>query len=252
MPTPEDTIESILGRKLKPEEEGSLPDLGKFPPHLLAEARKIFSESRSCLLTFRFIKFYVGPGQVGDVKLFIEDVVAGGEEPATWRHGYRYYLPAGEFPRMLGLTVSEALAPLRHAPGERWFRVMPFRSLWSGSGESSPPFVLQPGNEEEWHPPEGAICESWGGREYLERIDDVDVAMRRWMASRVAWQLTHQGVTLPADATVADVMTALSVDVPCSVDAEIAIRGLLREDRELGPSSDAVPGFRGPDEWFTA
>lgn len=86
--------------------------------------------------------------------------------------------------------------------------------------------------------------------EHLEHVDDVDVAMRRWIASRVAWLLERQGVTLPVDATVADVTTALAVDVPCSADAEIAIRGLLREERELGPSSEAVPGFRGPDEWY--
>ena len=88
--------------------------------------------------------------------------------------------------------------------------------------------------------------------DHLEHVDDVGVAMRRWMASRVAWQLAQQGVTLPPDATVSDVMAALSVDAPCSADAEIAIRGLLREERELGPSSDTVPGFRGPDEWYTA
>lgn len=251
MENPEETIESILGRELKSEEEGSFPNLNEFPPHLLTEARKIVAESGSRLLAFRFVKFYVGPGKVGEVKCFVEDVVAGDEEPSTWRRVDRYYMPAEEFPQMLGLTVAEALGPLEHAPGERWFRVTPLRSLWSGSGEFSRPFVLQPSTEDEWHPPTGAICQLRLGRKYLERIDDVAVAVRRWMASRVAWQFAQQGVKLTTDATVSDVMTALSVDVPCSADAEIAIRGLLREERELGPSADTVPGFRGPDEWYT-
>jgi len=37
-----------------------------------------------------------------------------------------------------------------------------------------------------------------------------------------------------------------------SADAEIAVRALLRERYELGPSSDEVPGFRGPDDWYAS
>jgi hypothetical protein len=208
--------------------------------------------TKSGILAFVFVKFYAGPGGFNDAKSFVDDVILGGEEPATWRRVDRYYMPAEEFPQMLGLTVAEALAPLRQAPGERWFRVKPLRSLWSGPGQISRPFVLQSGTEDEWHPPEGAICQLRVGRKYLERVDHIDIAVRRWMASRVARELAQRNVTLPADVAVSDVMTALSVNVPWSADTEIAIRGLLREERELGPSVDDVPGFRGPDEWYTA
>lgn len=85
----------------------------------------------------------------------------------------------------------------------------------------------------------------------LEQVDNVEVAVRRWIASRIAWQIAQQGIALPADAAVSDVMTALSVNIPPSADAEIATRGLLREEREFGPSTEDVPGFRGPDEWYT-
>lgn len=252
MANPDDTIEMVLGRKLRREDEGSVPFLNRFPAHLLADARKIYKETKSALLTFHFIKFYAGAGQVDEVKSFIEDVIAGEQEPDAWQRSDRLYLSSVALPHILGNTTGEILAPLRDAPGEHWVRQRPRRSHWSWSSACGQPCVLHRSSDAEWRQPEGVFHLLVSDYSGLEHVNDVDVAVRRWMASRVAWQLAQRNVSLSVDAAVSDVMTALSVDVPWSADAEIAIRGLLREERELGPSEDAVPGFRGPDEWYTA
>lgn len=74
--------------------------------------------------------------------------------------------------------------------------------------------------------------------------------MRRWIASRAAWQLMRKQIDVAPSASVNGVARMLSADTSPSADAEIVIRALLREERELGPASDAVPGFRGPEVWF--
>jgi hypothetical protein len=251
MASPDDVIEKILGRKLPPGDEGSVPFLNRFPTHLLADARKIFTESKSSILTFHFITFYTGAGQTSEVKSFIEDVIVGSQDPAAWQRWDRLYLPSVAFPEMIGSTVAEIVAPLQDVPGEHWVRQIPSRSNWrlSACGQ---PCVLHRSTDAEWKPSKKVFQLLAYSYTLVEHVDDVGIATRRWMASRVAWQLAQQGVTLPAGATVSDVMTAMAADVPCSADAEIAIGGLLREQRELGPSPDAVPGFRGPDEWYTA
>lgn len=251
MEKPEDKIEMILGRKLRPEDEGSVPFLNLFPAHLLADARKIFKETKSVLLTSHFIDFYTGGGHLNEVKSFIEDVIVGDQEPGAWQRFDRLYFSSVAFPDVLSSTVSEILAPLRDAPGEHWVRQTPRHSHWSWSSSCGQPCVLHRSSDVEWKPPQSVFHLLIHSHSGLEQVNDVAAAVRRWMASRVAWQLAQRGITLPADAALSDVMAALSVNIPTSADAEIAIRGLLREEREFGPSTEDVPGFRGPDEWYT-
>lgn len=247
---PEEEIEKVLGRKLAPEDQGSIPDLNTFPAHLLAEARAI--ASRSKLLAFLFVRFYSGSRQLGEVKKFVEDVVVGGQEPALWSCEPLLCCPSVDGPHVLELSRIKVVDLLENIPGERWVRLTPQRAGWNYAGYGGAPAVLNRSATYRWRSPDGVSALVLTGSEEIEAIDDLTIAVRRWMASRVAWQLAQQGVTLPADAMVSDVMSALAVDVPCSADAELAIRGLLREERELGPASDAVPGFRGPDAWYTA
>ena len=244
-----ESIERIIGRALRSEDEGSIHYLNRFPPHLLAEARKLAAQSK--ILAWHFVRFYTGAEQDHEVKDFVFEVVASDRDPATWERWARLYFPDVVFPRDLDLTIDRMLAPLRDATGERWVRLPPSRRRGDYSFSCGQPGILHRSSDVEWQPPRKGVRMTLSVDEHLEHINDVGVAVRRWMASRVAWQLAQQGITLPADATVSDVMTALAVDVPCSADAEIAIRGLLREERKLGLSSDAVPGFRGPDAWYT-
>ena len=83
----------------------------------------------------------------------------------------------------------------------------------------------------------------------LEEVTDPQVAVRRWIASRLASCLFAWG-RLDTAREVPDLAVP---DLPFdqwSPDAQIAGRGLLRELREMSPSEDAIPGFRGPDDWY--
>lgn len=250
MSTPEEKIEKTLGRKLRPEDEGGIPYLNQFPPDLLAEARRIARESK--ILAFRFVKFYYGPGQSDEVKAFIDDVVVGAQEPTQWQRWDRLYAADAPFPKVLGMSVEDILAPLEDAPGERWVRLVPSRSMWTRSSFCGRPCIVHRGSDYEWRPPTEVSRLLLHEYESLETVDDVTIGMRRWIASRVAWQLMRKQIELTPSAGVNEVTRMLSADASPSPDADFAIRALLREERELGPSSDAVPGFRGPDEWYTA
>jgi hypothetical protein len=80
-------------------------------------------------------------------------------------------------------------------------------------------------------------------------VRDPVVALRRWHASRIAFVAGKFGALARARS-----LEDLSVpNLPVSqwtLDARIAGAALLRENGELGRSSDEVPGFRGPDAWF--
>lgn len=122
---------------------------------------------------------------------------------------------------------------------------------WDWLRECGRPCVLHRSSDAEWTPDKELVRMSLYGVNRLERIENIAMGVRRWMASRVAWELAQQGIALPADAGVREVLSALGLDVSCSIDAELAIRGLLREQRELGePGEEEVPGFRGPDVWY--
>jgi hypothetical protein len=245
-------LERLLGRELPASERGSVSTLNDLPHERLQEAAALAARAR--LAAVEYLLFYVGNAELDHASDFVDDVLLGGADPRSWGISDVLFAPGTKLVNALQIDVPTVLQPLEVIVGERWWRVAPERELWDWSGLCGAPGVLVRRAPYVWSAEAARL--GVGGHalydEPLEQVHDLAIAMRRWMASRVAWQLAQQGVTLAADATVSDVMTALSADVPCSADAEIAIRGLLREERELGPASDAVPGFRGPDEWYAA
>lgn len=250
MTSPEEMIEKALGRKLNPAREGSVDYLNQLPSELLAEARSMARESK--MLAYSFIQFYYRPGHLGEVKAFIEDVVVGNQEPAQWQRWNRLYAPAVLLPQLLRLSAEEVLAPLQDTPGERWVRLVPVPSSRTWSSFHGRPAILHRSSDEEWRPPENVSTLVLSGHETLETLDDVTLGIRRWIASCVARDLRRTQLELGPGVDVGDVASVIAAGVSLSADAEIAIRALLREERELGPSSDAVPGFRGPDAWYAA
>jgi hypothetical protein len=248
--TPEEEIEKILGRKLAPEENGSIPDLNTFPAHLLTEARAIARSSK--LLAFLFVRFYSGSRQLGEVKRFIEEVVVGGQEPARWCREPLLCCSRVDGPQVLELSRNKVVTDLQGIPGERWVRLVPQRASWDYTGYCGAPAVLNRSANYRWQVPGGVSSLVLTGNEKIETVDDLTIAVRRWITSRVAWQLARKQIVLTPSVDVSQVARTLSRTTSPSLDAEIAIRSLLREERELGPWADAVPGFRGPDEWYTA
>jgi hypothetical protein len=86
----------------------------------------------------------------------------------------------------------------------------------------------------------------------IESITDIEMAMRRWIASRVALELrgSIESMRTPADVCRhldAHRRIAISAE-DMSEDAEQAIRGLLATHNSGEPG---VPGFTGPDSAFS-
>lgn len=81
-----------------------------------------------------------------------------------------------------------------------------------------------------------------------ESIGNLDIAVRRWIAARIA------GVTkkkLGLDFTDAAKVTAEYAPMSAwTQDASFALRGLVRESQLYRDEHPLPPGFRGPDEWF--
>jgi hypothetical protein len=248
--SPEEEIEKIIGRKLPHEERGRVSDLNEFPNDILLEARSIAKISRilACIL----VRFYTERSQFDEVQGFTEDVIVGGQDPAFWRREPRLCRPIVDDSRVIGLDRNKVVSLLQNVPGERWVRRVPQRAHWNYTGYCGAPAVLNRTANYRWRSPEGVSALMLTGGEAIESIDDLAVGVRRWIASRVAWQLARKQIELTPSTSAHEVACMLSEDTSLSPDAEIAISGLLREERELGPSSDAVPGFRGPDEWYAA
>ena len=78
-------------------------------------------------------------------------------------------------------------------------------------------------------------------------VTDVAVAMRRWLASRLA-QAGRPREHLDDPVTMAEVCDRTGVS-RLSDDAAIAVKALIAE-RTLPVLLDGIPGFIGPDAWY--
>jgi hypothetical protein len=126
--------------------------------------------------------------------------------------------------------------------------VVPTLSSWQAGGTwEGAPALVQPDSDYLTPKPEGTV--GLVPTRPTEPVRDAVVAMRRWHASRLAFVAGKSGALVRARS-----LEDLSLpNLPVSqwtLDARVAGAALLRESRELGRSSDEVPGFRGPDAWF--
>ena len=82
------------------------------------------------------------------------------------------------------------------------------------------------------------------------QVPDEDVAMRRWIAARLA----RAAASLDAARSVAELGLPLDMPAPpeWSGDAHAAATALCMEQATFGPTGNDVPGFRGPDAWYGA
>jgi hypothetical protein len=82
-----------------------------------------------------------------------------------------------------------------------------------------------------------------------EEVHDRAVALRRWIAARLA-----RSAEAPAAFDSLESLTATFPGIPAlrvwSRDAVIAGNGLLREQKEIGREAGGIPGMRGPDDWY--
>lgn len=248
MRSPLQSLEEVLGRRLREDERGSIATLNDLPAELVEEVRALNEKSR--VASTEYLRFYVR--KLDAVDEFISDVLELGTISASsW--GIRdlicfsklnaNYWSRCDVPSMVGALMS--------VDGLRWWRVAPRLDEWDWLGISGAPGVLVRDATYWFEPPDKVDYYELESEE-LEEIptETFEVSIRRWIASRAAWQLAQAKLKPGREASADEVARMLSAPVPVIEDAKIAVRALLREEYELGPSSDDVPGFRGPDDWY--
>lgn len=216
-----------------------IPDLNDIPDSLLREARALADSGR----IRAFLMRRTAPESWEHLEPFIEDVVLGGGSAAGWRRG-QVLVPDFSLADQLCLAPADLLAPLG---GGFTHRVVPSPDDWrSGAGWVGAPALVLPAADYRSVIPDGAV--GLGSAE-TEAVEDREVALRRWIAARLA-RVAGTGPVLES----LESLVARSPGIPpldrWSRDAVVAGGGLLREHGEIGGEGGGIPGMRGPDDWY--
>lgn len=243
-PLLKEQIERELNCTLNDADQGRFDDLNAFPMDKLNVARQL----RRTMLRHVFIDFYAGPKNARDVGNFDADVVVDGQDPRTWRRG-RVLVPDFNPTALVQLDVAAIIAPLAHSEGERWLRLVPKREYWEAREFlTGAPGVVRLELNYQYTPPEKVRDLLIPGLE-LEELDDLDISVRRWVASNIAGVAARRCLLGMRDP--AALLRACFPDVsPISHDGVAAAEGLVRELSSLPESATGVPGFRGLDDWY--
>lgn len=231
-------LEAALGRRLSPSDRASIAKLNEVPEELIAEAKKLGSASLARQLLDHYCSLACRPYLTD----FVEKVVLESESPKQWRRG-DVLVPAPSLKDQLCLTREALLAPIGEYSG---VRIVPDLVSWvAGTSWIGAPAKSRPDADYLSGVPKGAVNLI---KPKVEIAPDVDITVRRWIAARIARCLgTNKPKTI-------DSLFAVDPSLPpvyqWSEDARIAAAALLREFRELTPSEDEIPGFRGPDKWY--
>jgi hypothetical protein len=250
------SLEKLLGRKLPAEERGTIVTLNELPEPLLDQARELARRSR--LGAVELLQFYVVRSELDHVAAFVEEVIYGSEEPATWGWFDALCVPSIPVEDALVSDAETILTNLAAIEGERWWRIEPTRSEWEGSGATGAPGVVVRRVPYFWS---GSPEIDWIrlSDELVTPVPDVAIAVRRWIASRVAWD---GRVSRAAEQLVSvhTICSAMGIDeARLSADGRLALEGLAREMVASSAGSpsvcgddgpDGIPGFRGPDDWY--
>lgn len=228
-------IETRLGRRIDPRDEGSITNLNAVPESLVREARSI----GNILLANELLRFYTSPECHGRLRSFVQQVVFGDAAPQSWRRG-RTLVPSFSMEQQIVLPRSELLAPVG---GDFELRIVPRAADWQAGVEwvGAPARPDPDADYRSTRPENSADLDD----AEVEAVVNPDLTIRRWIAARIARVLEARG-RLREDAD-------LTQDFPARArwteDALAAGEALLRELRDpaLPPG---IPGFRGPDEWY--
>ncbi|MBI2900877.1 MAG: hypothetical protein HYY17_11890 [Planctomycetes bacterium] len=237
------SVEALLGRRLDSAERGRISDLNAVSPDLVRELRELPFVERSW-----YLRYCVDETLHRHLQSFGEAVVVEGKDPAGWLRG-AVLVPLLPIDRLLGSPVADIVAPLT-APDRSVSQRMVLNVTRYQQGDEfvGAPALPRGDIDYRWSAPDG-VTRLEAGCE-LVAIADVPLAVRRWMASRLAWFARARGSYDSSLGPEALVERVLGKPLEISSDARIALNGLAAEHRTLGPSDREVPGFRGEDAWY--
>lgn len=238
-------FQELLGRELAPSDRGSIESLNDLPAELLAEASDLAKKSWPAAV--RYLEFYVR--RRDEVMDFVEEVLVGGANAATWRIRDVVCYPRLELSALCHITVREYVESLRSVEGERWYRIA-VEAQTTYSDDLGAPGVLVRDARYWWRPSGDEVgFASTAGRQ-IEYLPDgaLPIAIRRWIASRLAWYFDK---LILAGSTDWSQLLAAAQEAAAGVsgDAALALRGLSRELRAY-PTVTKSLGFRGPDDFY--
>jgi hypothetical protein len=213
--------------------------LNDVPESLLREARSLSDGGLIKALLMR----HTDPDAWEYLDSFVEAVVLGGEDVARWRRG-QVVVPDFSLADQLRLEPVDLLAPLG---GELSRRVTPSLADWrAGVSWVGAPALVLPDADYTYAPPERTVGL---GASATEEVADRDVALRRWIAARLARSAPSGAACASPEALIAS-CPGLPPLREWSRDAVLAARGLIHEHAAMGAAAGGVPGMRGPDEWY--
>jgi len=237
-------IERILGRRLDPRDRGSVDDLNRFPAKWIEAARGL-----PTLLRLVLLRYYTNSREHAILPVFNEQVVENRRPVETWLQG-RILVPAFTPKRLVQMERDEVVAPLQPSANERWFRLKPRREYWDAREFlTGAPAVLRPDLNYRYSPP-ADVSDLTLRDDQTEPVADLTVAVRRWIASGLAGAAAAGGLLNTRDGEQL-IRKCYPEASRISGDAIVASRALVRELDSLPEDEHTVPGFRGPDEWYS-
>lgn len=241
------TIEKLLGRPLVEKDRRTIPSLAELPLSLVDDARRLARQSR--LHAVAFLQHYLVDPRLDDMADFIDEVLLGDGDLQAWVTRDRLCVPVLAWQRVLRLEAAELLAPIASVGESNWCRIVPRVERWYLESTGVPGIWIR--RRYDWSPPENATTIGFGSAPPpLEPVIDLDVALSRWIASRIAWAMKAELATGLLTAQSAAEFFRVSADELSGL-ARHTIAALSRELAALGWSDDAIPGFRGPDSWYS-
>lgn len=240
-------IERMIGRRLQESERGSVASLNDLAQVLIGEARRL-----PWPLAHLFVRYYVRPEARSLLPQFVDEVVFGSVPVAEWLRG-RILAPDFTLQELISIDVRSVLDVLGPREGDKWRRIRPDRLRWEANEEwMGAPAIVRPELDYRYVAGQHVLDFRLGYGFDLEDVDDISVSTRRWMASRFAAAAWRHGVFgIPRSLNELISVLKLGPENP-SEDALLSFQALLAEE-QIGPLEDtAVPGFRGPDEWYSS
>lgn len=213
--------------------------LNHVPHSLLEEARSLTGPGA----VEAFLIEHTSPECWHYLAPFVDEVVLGREPVESWMRG-QVVVPDFSLAEQLYLDRAALLAPLG---GGFSHRIVPSADDWpSGVTWIGAPALVLPDSDYRYSVPDQAIAL---GRADTEAVGNQTVALRRWIAARLALVVKPRYNVESIDQLVEGLEEIPSLE-DWSDDARLAASALICEFNEVGQAENRIPGMGGSDEWY--